>query len=110
MSKHGARYPEVVDLVSSSDEYVKLFIIQAETLTNNLYRKFQDKLNNYMSFALDGQMHKKYPDTIGLSVIISIDFLENESETIIDFLKKTKNIFLKEGVTLEWRVVELGEE
>lgn len=103
MANNGAAYSEIVDLISASDSYVKLIIVQTDPLSDDLLIGLQEKLYNYMSFIKDGQLYEMEPNTKGLPIIISIDLFENGNPLTNAFLEKAKVEFLQEGVALEWR-------
>lgn len=111
MANNGAAHPDKVDLISSSDSYVKLIIVQTDPLTDELLLGLQEKLNNYLSFVQNGQLYEVEPNTKGLPVIISIDLFENGNALTNIFLERIKAIFLQQGVALEWqdRHSELGD-
>jgi len=62
MSKNGAKYPEVIDFLTEKDGVCSLYIVQSTPLDDGLTLKLQEKINNYLAFALDGQLAKEYPD------------------------------------------------
>ena len=68
---------QTVDLVSLSPDgaEVNLYVVQAGTWTGSdgQLASLQEKLHNYVAFALDGQMERAYPETAGLPWRIVID-------------------------------------
>ena len=62
--------PEKVDLVglAPSADAVELFIVQDMPWTGSdaQMKSFQDKVQTYVSYAVDGQMATAYPETQGL--------------------------------------------
>jgi hypothetical protein len=66
-----------IDLVSLSadDAVANLYIVQADAWTgaDDQIVSLQQKIHNYVGFALDGQMVKMYPETASLGWRIIID-------------------------------------
>ena len=62
---------DVIDLVTitSDGKAIQLWIVQDEPWSGSEDQvvSLQDKINNYLSFALDGQLQESYPDAAGRS-------------------------------------------
>jgi hypothetical protein len=60
--------PNTIDLIGeSADGTVQLFIVNDQPWagTDEEITALQHKIHNYVSYALDGQMHRDHPDTVG---------------------------------------------
>jgi hypothetical protein len=73
MVRTGTDNTSVVDLVTSNDTEFRLVIVQVAPLDHDNALAFQQKLNTYVSYALDGQLRKDYPDAADKRVIVRID-------------------------------------
>lgn len=102
MANNGAEHPDKIDLVTEHDDYVNLIIVQTAALTDDLLLSLQDKLNNYLSFALDGHLHEIYPSTKYKKIVVTVDLYDYANSSIFDFLNKSRDVFAKSGVTLKW--------
>jgi uncharacterized protein DUF6572 len=68
--------PAKIDLVGrGADGTVLLYIVQARPWSGSAseFASLQQKVNTYVSFALDGQLVATYPDTAGRPWSIVID-------------------------------------
>lgn len=73
----GIENPRVVDLVTydaRTGEYV-LIMTEERQWDGSADRvlQLQQKINNYLSFALDGQMAREYPESAGKPVRLQLD-------------------------------------
>ena len=102
MSKKGINYPEVIDLVAENDTEVILIIVQTELLTDALFINFQEKVNNYISFAKDGQMIALYPNVPEKDIVIRIDMYEIIETTTLELFLKTKDALLQHNIKFIW--------
>ena len=60
--------PNTIDLVGlTADGAVQLFIVRDSpwTGTDDEIAALQGKIHSYVGYALDGQMHRDYPETVG---------------------------------------------
>jgi|SRR6266705_1724576 len=93
-----------VDLVSKkkSGEYV-LIIVADESWedTDDFRHKFQEKLNNYCSYFLDGQMKKEYPDLDQRRITVNISSTTPIPPEAEDFIKKAARAFKMTGLDIE---------
>jgi len=102
MTKCRVNYPEVVDLVAESDSEVILIIVQTESIISNTLSKLEDKINNYLSFAKDGQLYELYPSTIGKDVVIRLDIYEEVDSAALNFFETAAEVLAGEGVKFTW--------
>lgn len=52
--------------------------------------QFQEKLNTYLSFALDGEMAEAYPHFNGKKVRVQLECLENPDARLAEFIDLVK--------------------
>ncbi len=100
MSKYGVKYPNQIDLISHDEGVCNLHIVQAEELTDERLLKLQDKLNHYLTYALDRQLEAEFPDLPKLRILIQL-WLEHEPDNdTLKFLDRAAYSCSIEGVEL----------
>jgi hypothetical protein len=105
MSNYGVKIPNVIDFISHKEGVCNLHIVQADELTDERLFKLQDKLNHYLTYALDGQLEAEFPDLPKLQIRIQL-WLEHEPDNdTLKFLDKAAYSCSIEGVEL---VTEMG--
>ena len=98
MSNSGAEYPEVIDYLTEKDGVCSLYIVQITPLDDELTLKLQEKINNYLAFALDGQLAKEYPDMAGMKLRIQLELQYPPEGLAAEFLDKVTPHVEAEGV------------
>jgi hypothetical protein len=101
MSRTGIDFPCSVDLVTNGDEFAVLILIETRPLVNRDALALQEKLNNYLSFALDGGLAAKFPACAGKPACIRVDLYSQPDEFILEFLRKFASFLVEHGVSLE---------
>src|SRR2546423_6598125 len=102
VERSGIRYPETVDLVTQEkDGTVRLIVAETEAITGDRVLALQEKLKNYLSFASDGQLLAKYPNTRGASVRIRVDLYAQPDALALEFIRRFRLLALKESVDVE---------
>jgi len=104
MNKYGAQHTEVIDFITQKDNVCALYIIQSESLTDELTLKLQEKINNYLTYALDGQLDKEYPDLRNMKLRIQIDLQHKPEGVAAEFLEKVKPHIEEEGIEFSIQV------
>ncbi len=100
--KNGVQNPAVIDLVAhdpSSDEVV-LGMYEERAWDGSEERLFelQEKLNTYLSFAIDGEMNEAYPQYRGKQIRVQLNCFFSPDSATFAFLDQVKEA-LPEGVT-----------
>ncbi len=67
--------------------------------------QLQEKLNAYMSFALDGEMAESYPALVNKPVRIRLDCAEPPDEGADRLLRMVRDQIAFQNIALEVRVV-----
>ena len=98
MSKCGAEFPEVIDYLTDKDGVCSLYIVQSMPLDDELTLKLQEKINNYLSFALDGQLIDEYPDMAGKKVQIKLELQYRPEGVAAEFIEKVAPHIEAEGI------------
>ena len=68
MAQTGVQYPNKVDLVTRGDSCFHLVVVEEEELGQANTLALQEKLNNYLDFALGGGLVKNFPEANGMPV------------------------------------------
>jgi hypothetical protein len=98
----------VIDIVSITPDggSVELHMVQSSKWTGSRAQllRLQDKLNNYASFALDGQLAKMYPSAAGLPWRIVLQCQTEPHPDVTDFIRRAKPLVEKDGGQLALRM------
>lgn len=102
MKNVGVRNPEVIDLVThdpKSDEFV-LIMFEPRPWDGSQERldALQKKVNNYIFFAMGGQLEKYYPQALDKSLRIQLDCHTPPDPKTQTFLDQIRLQFEKEGL------------
>jgi hypothetical protein len=102
MTRNGIQHPQVIDLVTQTEDgtYI-LILVEAEPLDRSHALLLQDKLNNYLGFALDGQLERSYPSAKGQAVRIRIDLYAEPDGFIFEFLRRFRAVSLNDAIDVE---------
>ena len=100
----GIHHPDVVDLVTHGDDAFRLILVEEQALGDADSPALQQKLNNYLGFALDGPLLEHYPDSKERPICIRVDLYAQPSPFIIDFLRQYAGAISAYGVSLELSV------
>jgi hypothetical protein len=108
MTRNGIRYPDVIDLVAMDAEGTPiLIVVETEPLAADDAPALQQKLNNYLSYALDGQLVANYPQATGKPVRIRVDLYALPDEFIQEFFLRYAAACEQERMTLEVNIKDL---
>ena len=101
MSGTGIAFPSVVDLVTEGSESVHLVLVETRQLEESDAPALQEKLNNYLSYALDGGLASQFPSAEGKHTVIRIDLYAQPDVSIHEFVRKYSGALVEYGVSLE---------
>lgn len=106
--RHGVEHADVVDtLFHDSDEgVVTLVMVENRPWEGSDLQLFQlqEKLNAYVSFALDGEMHDDYPAMRGLPVRIRLDCAAEPDDRTLQMLEMVAEQLSFQGIEVAVRV------
>ena len=108
--KYGTDYPDKVDLITEKDGICYLYVVQSDELDGERTLALQEKLNNYLSFILDGQFEKEYPERAVLRKVVRIELQHKPAGIAAEFLRKVKPVFEAEGIGLECAVCGVSND
>ena len=99
--RYGLDDPDVLDLITERDGICYMYLVEENELEGNELLALQVKLNNYLSFILDGQLQRTYPALANLQKVIRINLKHAPSELAGEFLERVKSAFAEYDVGLE---------
>ncbi len=109
-SRKGIRYPEVIDLVTDDPvgEEVLLVVVEERPWSGDRseLELLQQKLNNYLRFALDGAMQEQFPEFVHLRPRIRLYSRYPLDVEVAEFVKRAEPVLLAEGVAFETRLFD----
>jgi hypothetical protein len=102
--KFGTYHSEKIDFISERDGKLFLFLVQADDVDESNIFQFQEKLNNYLAFILDGQLDSDFPKYRMQPARIEINFQFEPKGIAREFLDKVTKKCLEENVVLTYTV------
>ena len=72
--------------------------------------QLQEKLNAYLSFALDGELQEAYPDLAGRKISIQLRTLHEPDETVAAFASSVRGQLAFQDIEFEIVQVEPGQD
>jgi acetylornithine deacetylase/succinyl-diaminopimelate desuccinylase-like protein len=106
VAKNGIAHPAVIDLVTTKDGQCFLDIIQVDRMSDDDLFALQDKINSYLSFALDGQLAKMYPELASAPVTIRLNLGSDPSETQQRFFSAIRGLCHENRMDFEVAIPE----
>lgn len=108
----GVEHAHVIDIVADDAKTGEAVLIMLEPRPwdGSELRLFQlqEKINAYLSFALDGEMAEAYPALASRPLRLQIDCVAMPDATVVDFLSMVREQIAFQGVNLEVRVMGDG--
>jgi hypothetical protein len=105
----GVEHAHVIDIVAHDENTgeVALIMLEPRPWDGSELQMFQlqEKLNAYMSFALDGEMTEAYPHLAKLPLRIQIDCATIPEGPVLDFLSVVHDQIALQEIKLEVRVM-----
>ncbi len=106
----GVENPNTVDLVShdpKTDEYALIMVeTRAWDGSEERLQQLSEKIENYVSFALYGQMTKLYPEALGKPIRLQLDCESPPDPKTALFLEEVRRRLEEEGFRF---VVSVGD-
>jgi hypothetical protein len=108
----GVEHAHVIDLIAhdSKTDEVALIMLEPRPWDGTELRLFQlqEKINAYLSFALDGEMSEAYPQFAAKSVRLQLDCATMPDAAVVEFLGVVREQIAFQGINLEVRVMGEG--
>ncbi len=102
--KNGVENPGVLDALGRDGETGEVVLVMLEPRPWNggetQLIQLQEKLNSYLSFALDGEMVEQLPQLVGVPVRIQLACAEPPPEPVVKLLEKVREQISFQGVGL----------
>ncbi|MEA3213440.1 MAG: hypothetical protein QOE70_6497 [Chthoniobacter sp.] len=109
---NGVEHPQVIDLVGNDAKTGEAVLIMLEPRPwdGSELRLFQlqEKINAYLSFALDGEMAEAYPELAGKPLRLQVDCVTVPDAAVVEFLGVVREQISFQGINLEVRVMGAG--
>jgi hypothetical protein len=99
--KYGTDHPSQIDLIGLKDGVCRFTIVQVERLNDERVLLLQEKLNNYLTYILDGQLAEEYPDRAELPKVVEVALQFPPEGVAIEFLSKVGEVFREKGIGFE---------
>jgi hypothetical protein len=111
-SPRGVEFAHVIDLIAddSNTGEVTLIMLEQRPWDGSELRLFQlqEKINAYLSFALDGEMIEAYPQFTNRKLRLQLDCVGMPGNDVVGFLSMVRDQIAFQGINLEVRVMGEG--
>lgn len=110
--RRGVEHASVIDLLThdAASGQVELVMFEPRPWDGGEDQLFelQEKLNAYMSFALDGEMADEHPELMGKPLRLVLRCVEIPSNEVVEFLSQVREQIALQGIDLEVRYQREG--
>ncbi len=111
-SPRGVEHAHVIDVVAedANTNEVTLIMLEPRPWDGSELRLFQlqEKINAYLSFALDGEMAESFPQFQGKKIRLQLDCVGMPGNDAVGFLSMVRDQIAFQGINLEVRVMGEG--
>lgn len=112
-SPRGVEFAHVIDLIADDSKTGEVTLIMLEPRPwedGSELRLFQlqEKINAYLSFALDGEMLEAYPQFANRKLRLQLDCVGMPGNDVVGFLSLVREQIAFQGINLEVRVMGGG--
>lgn len=111
--RRGVEHAGVIDLIAhdAKTDVVSLVMVETRPWEGSDQRLFQlqEKINAYLSFALDGEMAEAYPALAHKRLQLRLDCAGMPDARTVQFLGMVREQIAFQGIDLEVRVAATGE-
>jgi hypothetical protein len=101
---NGVENPAVLDALARDPETDELVLIMLEPRSwdggDKQLFQLQEKLNAYLSFALDGELAEQLPQMVGKPLRIQLNCAQQPPEPVIELLGKVREQIALQGINL----------
>jgi hypothetical protein len=101
----GLEHPGVLDALAHDTraDKVVLAMYEVRPWTGEAFQLFQlqEKLNAYVSFALDGELQENFPDLAAKSVEIQLRTLHDPDAKALEFISRVREQLALQQITFE---------
>ena len=111
-SPRGVEHAGVIDLLIHHEREGKVTLVMVETRpwdgSQRQLFQLQEKLNAYLSFALDGEMADAYPTLAGKPLGLRLECATYPDDAVVEMLEKVREQIAFQGIDLEVIVKNSG--
>ena len=108
----GVEFAHVIDIVADDAKTGEAVLIMLEPRpwdgSERRLFQLQEKINAYLSFALDGEMAEAWPALMGRPLRLQIDCVGMPDATVVEFLSVIREQIAFQSINLEVRVMGEG--
>ncbi len=109
----GVHNPRIIDLITRDEARGEVVLAMIEERPWDTHpeqlEQLNDKLDSYLSYALDGHLVEQYPQYAGYPVQLRLDCVSEPRGTTVDLLKAARQVAAQYGIRLLTRVLEAAE-
>jgi Family of unknown function (DUF6572) len=109
-SNVGVQNPNVIDMVTHDPKSDAFVLIMIETRpwdgSEERLLQLQRKVNGYLAFALDGQLTRMYPESVGKPIRLQLDCLLPPDAATKRFIELAKEQTEQHGISFVVNVLD----
>jgi len=109
MDETGVENTEAIDLVMQHGETGEFLLIMIESRewdgSHDRLVQLQDKLNTYLTYALDGQFQTENPEAEGAAIRIHLDYEYEPDAVSLGFLDAAKEAIAEHDIDFSWSLI-----
>lgn len=109
----GVANAHVIDVIAGDEKKGEVALIMREPRgwdgSDMRLFQLQEKINAYLSFALDGEMNEAYPAFVGKEIRLQLDCVAQPDERTADFIRIVREQIGYQGIKFDVNVGTLGE-
>jgi hypothetical protein len=109
MDETGVDHPESIDLVMQHGQTGEFMLIMIESREWDGSRErlvqLQDKLNTYLTYALDGQFRREHPESAGCAVRIHLDTEFPPDPVSLGFIDAAREKIAEHNIEFSWSLM-----
>lgn len=108
--ERGVQNPRIIDLITRDEDRGEVVLVMIEERPwescPEQLEQLNDKLDSYLSYALDGHLVEQYPQYSGFPVQLRLDCIEQPRGTAAEMLDAARKVAAQYGVRVLVQVVE----
>ena len=109
MDETGVEHPESIDLVMQHGETGEFMLIMIESRewdgSHDRLVQLQDKLNTYLTYALEGQFHGEHPEAKGCAIRIHLDCEYPPDPVSLGFIDAARDAIAEHNIEFTWSLI-----
>ena len=109
MDETGVEKTEAIDLVMQHGETGEFLLIMIEPRewdgSHERLVQLQDKLNTYLTYALDGQFKQENPEAEGMPIRIHLDYEHEPDAVSLGFLDAAMEAIAEHNIGFTWSFI-----